>query len=480
MNKSWPASGRLRRRLISVILIILLGVVLGFSARPLLVEYHLWQARLDIQNGAHLQASLHLAQAAGLNLGQAGLWEQAGDEALLGSSSAQAIQYLEHAAAQGALSPAGQVKLGDALQAAGDLQAAIHAWQSAPASAEAWLRLAKAHETQKDYPAEIIDLKALLALQPGQAQTAYRLGLLEAAFDPASAPAYLSQAASLDPSLTAASRAIQVSLDTASLQSEPAYTHLLVGRALASLGEWDLAAESFYLATQMRTDYAEAWAYLGEARQHAAPVQSDDQTGLAELQKAWDLDPSSISANTFLGFYWQRHAKPDLALVYLKKAASLDPQNPVLQTELGNAVSTLGDLPTAQEYYQHAIDLDPQNPVYWRIMAEFSLMHQIQVRQIALPAARQAVLLDPQDSIGLDLLGQAFFMLEDYDNAARTLQRALQANPAYPPAHLHMGQTLLMQGDLDNGRQELNQTISLSPDSAYADQARRLLQRYFP
>ncbi len=396
------------------------------------------------------------------------------------AATAQAILYLKHAAAQGALSLDGQVKLGDALQASGDLQAAIHAWQAAPASADAWSRLVKAHDSLKDYPAEITDLKALLALQPGQAQTAYRLGLLEAALDPASAPAYLTQAASLDPTLTAASRAIQLSLDTASLQSEPAYTHLLVGRALASLGEWDLAAEAFYLATQVRADYAEAWAYLGEALQHAAPVQGNDQAGLAELQKAWNLDPGSISANTFLGFYWQRHAKPDLALVYLKKAASLDPQNPILQTELGNAVSTLGDLPTAQEYYQHAIDLDPQNPVYWRILAEFSLMHQIQIHQIALPAARQAVLLAPQDPIGLDLLGQAFFMLEDYDNAERTLQRALQANPAYPPAHLHMGQTFLMQGDLDKGRQELNQTISLAPDSTYADQARRLLQRYFP
>jgi tetratricopeptide (TPR) repeat protein len=476
MKQFWVGS----RRIWLLLIFLALAIGLAFTAHPLQVEYNLWQARLDMQGGAHLQASAHLAQAAELSPGQASLWEQAGDEALEGGNPSLAVRYYQQASTKGILSPSGLVKLGDTLQATGDLQAAIQAWQAAPTSAEAWSHLAKIHETLKDYPAEVNDLKALLALQPGQAKTVYRLGLLEVALEPASALAYLSQAASLDPSLAAGAQTIRVSLDTAGLQSEPAYTHLLVGRALASLGEWDLAGESFSLATQIRPDYAEAWAYLGEALQHASPGTGDDQAGLTELQKAWDLDPGSISANTFLGFYWQRHAKPELALVYLKKAASLDPQNPVLQTELGNATSSLGDLPAAQAYYQRAIDMAPQDPVYWRIMAEFSLLHQIQVREIALPAARQAVLLDPQDPIGLDLLGQAFFLLEDYANAERTLQRALQANPAYPPAHLHMGQNCLMQGNLAQGRQELNQAISLAPDTPYADQARRLLQRYFP
>jgi tetratricopeptide (TPR) repeat protein len=107
-------------------------------------------------------------------------------------------------------------------------------------------------------------------------------------------------------------------------------------------------------------------------------------------------------------------------------------------------------------------------------------MHQIQIHEVALPAARQAVLLDPHDPIGLDLLGQAFFLLEDYANAERTLVRALEASSSYAPAHLHMGQTYLMEGKLDQGRLELNQTISLAPDTPFADQARRLLQRYFP
>jgi tetratricopeptide (TPR) repeat protein len=476
MKKIWQTSSRNR----VLIFLLVLAVVLVLIGRPLLAEYHLWQARLDRENNAPLQASAHLALAAALTPRQIGLWEQAGHESMLGGDPTGAIRLFKQAAALGGLSPQGQVELGDALQAGGDLQGAMQAWQAAPASVDAWSRLVKAHDTLKDYPAEIADLKALLRLQPGQARTAYRLGLLLAAVDPASSTAYLSQAASLDPTLVTAAQTIQRSLDTAGLQSEPAYTYLLIGRALASLGEWDLAAEAFYRATLARPDYAEAWAFLGEARQRSAPLKSEGQEGLAELQKAWDLDPSSVSANTFLGLYWQLHAKPDMALVYLKKAASLDPKNPVLQTELGNAMATLGDLQAALGYYQGAIELEPNNPVYWRILAEFSLMHQVQIHDVALPAARQAVLIDPHDPIGLDLLGQAFFLLEDYANAERTLTRALEASSAYAPAHLHIGQTYLMEGKLDQGRLELNQTISLAPDTPFAEQARRLLERYFP
>lgn len=476
MKKSWLWSWQAWL----LVSLLALAAVMAFTTQPLLAAYHLWQASQNIQAGAHLLAAEHLARAAALDPSRVSLWEQAGDEALQGNDPAKAVSYFKQAAASGVLSSTGQVKLGDALRASGDMRAAIQAWQALPSSPLAWSRLADVHASQKDYAAEISDLKTLLILEPGQAQRAYRLALLETATDPASAPAYLAQASLLDPSRAPAVQAIQTSLDAAGLQSNPAYTFLLVGRALAALDEWELAAEAFSRATKTRSDYAEAWAYLGEARQHTTPENVDDQAGLAELKKSWDLDPGSLSANTFLGFYWERHAKPDLALVYLKKAASLDPQNPVLPTELGNATAALGDLPAAQNYYQQAIDLDPQNPVYWRILAEFSLTHQIQVREIALPAARQAVLLEPLNPIGLDLLGQSFFMLEDYANAERTLQRALLASPSYPPAHLHLGQTYLMQGDLQKGRQELEETIRLAPDSPSADQARRVIQRYFP
>jgi tetratricopeptide (TPR) repeat protein len=148
--------------------------------------------------------------------------------------------------------------------------------------------------------------------------------------------------------------------------------------------------------------------------------------------------------------------------------------------EIGNTYSEMGDLPTALEYYQKALELTPEEPLYLRLLAEFSLKHQIQVREIALPALRQALILVPDDPVTLDLMGHALSLLEDYANAERYLLRAIRVQPDYAPAHLHLGMNYLLQGDIANARRQLALASSLAPDTPVAERAERLLQRYFP
>ena len=56
-------------------------------------------------------------------------------------------------------------------------------------------------------------------------------------------------------------------------------------------------------STQSRPDYGEAWAFLGEARQHLPSTSEQQAQSLIELEKAYQLDPESIAANSFLGLY---------------------------------------------------------------------------------------------------------------------------------------------------------------------------------
>jgi Tfp pilus assembly protein PilF len=108
------------------------------------------------------------------------------------------------------------------------------------------------------------------------------------------------------------------------------------------------------------------------------------------------------------------------------------------------------------------------------------LQHQVQVRQIALPAIRQALLLSPDDPVILDLMGHTFFLLEDYSSAERFLLRAVQADPAYAQARLHLGMTYLLQGEISVAREQLSLAHDLAPQTQVAERAQRLLQRYFP
>jgi tetratricopeptide (TPR) repeat protein len=334
----------------------------------------------------------------------------------------------------------------------------------------------------------LADLQAQLQGQPGDPQVLYQVGLLLAAIQPDTASTYLRQAAQGSPELAATAMVVDRSLRVAGSVGDPAYSYLLAGRALASIGEWDLAAEAFHRATQARPGWAEAWAFLGEARQRLpsgaqgraqAPAQAD-QDALQALEKALALDPTSLAANVFMALYWQRHQRLDTALSYLQGAAAADPQNPALQAEIGNFLAEAGDLPKAESFYERATQLAPQDPLYWRILAEFSIRYGGQIRQLALPAARQAVILSPHDPAALDVMGQALFLLGDYDSAGRFLLRAVQSDPGYAPAHLHLGMNALMLGQSSFALQQLTLAGALAPQTPVADQAQRLLQRYFP
>jgi tetratricopeptide (TPR) repeat protein len=459
---------------------LLLIPFLGITARPHEFDLKLQQAARALKGNSPLSAATNIAESAEYFPWRGDLWELAGRLAAQGNDPASAIQFLTKAQQVAQLSAESKVALGDSYRARGDLAAAVQVWQQAPRNSEILSRLLQAHLDLKDYPSAVHDLNSLLAENPGDASLNFQLGLILTAIEPQGASAYLAQAGALDPKLADQAASLQRMIQNALFFNEPAYTDVMIGRALGSIDQWVYAAEAFRRATSARPDYAEAWAFLGEALQHSPQVKSDPSAGFAELEEGWKLDPNSLSVNTFLALYWKRQGRDDVALTYLRRAASLEPKNQMIQAEIGDTLTELGDLPSAQAYYQQAAQSDPSNPVYWKLLAGFCLIHQTQISQIALPASRQAVLLSPNDPEALDLMGQTLVMLQDYSNGERFLTRALQLDPNYAPAHLHLGMVYLLQGDVTDAHQELSLAQNLLPNSSTGDQAQRLLDQYFP
>lgn len=480
--------------IIRIFLSAILITLIGFSPRPHLIDQGFNQTRLAAEFGSYQDANLRLSNILDYFPGRSDLWELAGRYALQYGDFHSALSYFEKASQFGNLSYPAQIYLGDAEMQAGNLPLAITIWENllhaGSSSPDLYTRLARAYQIQADYPEAIIKLKSLVMLQPTDAQHLYQLGLLLTAEDPSSAPTYLLNASQIDPQFTQPAETIQQSLNTARLADDPAYLYLESGRALASLGYWDLALRAFQKSTQFRPDYAEAWAYYGEAFQHTKNKQniansstdeSQTQEAKQALDKALELNPDSISANTLMAIFWQRQNRYGLALVYVHKAADLAPTNAALKVEAGNTLALLGNLDDAYSYYQRAVDLAPNDPSYWRALASFSVKYEYDVRKIALPAARQAILINPQDAASLDMMGQVFTLLNDRLSAQRFLQRALQINPGFAPARLHLGVVLLFEGDSNRARQELALAQSLAgTNSSVSDQAKRLLQSYFP
>lgn len=480
MDENFRQSARV---ILRITLVLILTPLLGLGAQSHAASHELRRAQHALDLGMNLAASQHLSRAAQQLPSRPELWVQAGSLALEGGDPQAAVQHFETAAGHG-LSESGQLQLGDAYLQTGDRDSARLIWENLAnqekPNPEALERLVRFNLENGDISGATASLQALTTLQPDNAHNYYQLGLLVATRDPEASLVYLARAAELDADFTARTRTLQRGISTSRLDDDPAYRLMGAGRALASLEEWQYAAEAFRQATIVRPDYADAWAYLGEALQHAPSENLPQETGFAELEKALEIDPRSLSATTLLALYWQRQSRYDLALEAIQSATALAPNNPVLQVELGNTLALQGDLEAAYLAYLQAIRLASTDPGYYNFLVGFSLTYDYHVREIALPASRQALLLSPNDPASLDTMGQVLLQLGDLVNAERFFTRAIESDSHHASAHLHLGMLYLVLNQGEQAYHSLSQAVSLAPHTAAGKQAQQLLHNAVP
>jgi tetratricopeptide (TPR) repeat protein len=315
-------------------------------------------------------------------------------------------------------------------------------------------------------------LSAWSKQSPENKDITYELGVVLASQSPQEALLYLSQVSDL----TANRRGLVQDLESAITGSASSDSErwIFIGQALGKLDEWDLAAHAFDQATQADANNANAWALLGEA------LQQSGGPGYPALSRAQSLDPQSNIVRAALAQYWRRQYRPDVALVYLAAIAADMPDDPSWQEEMGDVSLDAGDVNSALGYYQTAASLAGNSDAsYWRTLAEFCVVNNIQVMETGLPAARQAILIDPQGAASLDTMGLVLYVLQDYDNAEKFLLEAISADGSYASAYLHLGQLYLDRNLPQKAQGPLNKALSLDPDGQVGEMASRLLQRYF-
>jgi len=454
----------------------------GLAPRPHKLSVLIKQVEIGLSTGNFTQAAYNLAAIAEIAPAYTGLWEQAGFAALRSGNYQEAADYFDQAQQQRSLSRAGQEALAEAYLHLGQGERAESIWselvQTGAGTADVHKQLLSVHLSRKDFTAAIDDLRHLVALHPDQADYRYDLGLLLSTQQPDIAMPYLSQAAELDPSYRRQVDVVRKGILRGQQEGVESYALVESGRSLASLGEWELAATAFEGATVLRPDYADAWAFLGEARQHL--TEPDTATvGLDELQQALALAPTSLTANTLMALYWQRRSKFDLALEHLQTIRKEYPSNPAITAEVGSTLAMQGELSAAHDTYQQVVELTSEDPFYLSQMANFSVQYEYFAREVGLPAARKAVLQSPDDPYVLDTMGQVLFLLGDVNTAERYFNQALVRDPNYPSAHIHMGLSKILQGESTAAQQHWDYVISLDPASADAEQASRLISTYF-
>ncbi len=462
---------------IGILVVCLVIAISGVLPYSLEVRHDLEYAQAAVSADDTGPASKALIRVVNMQPWRKELWQQAGEYAYAAGDLGSAITMLEKARAEHLISGDGLVVLGDAYLQNGDPIAALRAWKAGirtGATVEgAFERIYNQQREQHDLIAARITLEDWIARHPGSVEPLYQNGLLLAVLDPEQALPVLLDASSRDPAYANRVETLRKGLSLALAAGDPVFARMQVGRSLATLGEWDLAQVCFEEAALLDPSYAEAWAFLGEARQQ---LQHD---GFADLERASALSPDSVVVQALMSVYYRRQGQPELAVQYLKKIIEHEPDQAIWQLEMGNTLAETGDLVTAQTHFIKAAELEPDTPLYWMELARFSVVHGADVRGVALPAARQALQLAPKDTAVLDMNGQVMYQLGDLASAERFLQRALEIDSAYAPAHLHLGQVYLQWQRNDSARTHLSSAARLSDGGQVGETASRLLERYF-
>lgn len=430
----------------------------------------LQRAEQEFQAGDYAASVKSFERSARMLPWREDLWEKAGISAANLGHAEDAIEFLGRAPA---LSPQGSMLLGYSYYGVGDLPSAINALEASRLS-PAYKLLAHIHGQQKNWVAEQNALEAQLGLDDGDPYAHYRLGLLLSLFEPEQSLPHLMRASSLDSEFDPAVQTMRAALNVSATQPDPSSQFVTIGRALGLVQDWELSFLAFESAVQADAGNAEAWAWLGEAKQQLG------QDGRVELDQAVRLDHTSVIVRALRGLYWYRQQKYEQMLAEYLLAAEFEPANPAWMAELGNARTLNGDLAEALAAYQKAIELAPDEAIYWRLLAVFCAENGVHVEDLGLPAALKAVELKPDDPFTLDTLGWLYLSTGRFATAEQTLLELLKKYPDHFSANIHLAMTYLAQGNHDAAYDQLIYVRDADVDGADGLFAKQLLAKYFP
>ncbi|MFV1858128.1 MAG: tetratricopeptide repeat protein [Anaerolineales bacterium] len=459
----------MKRRGLHIGAVLILLVALGVTAYPAALVDNLESAATAMLAGRPDLALPALNDAIALEPDIPELHLRAAQGALTAEDPDLAIEFLNHLPES---EPGLECLQLDAALRAGKMDAALAQLPGSrcPEQAAMFYEEADLLVAAGDYQAAADMLKSLLASLPATPEASETLGTLLALQDPEGALSHLRLAVDLDPRTRSfADELIQV-IESARSDGNQAYTLAQVGQTLARRGRWSMAVAAFENALALDPGYTEARAYYGLA------LDRSGQDGLSQLERAVAEAPQAPLPLVLLGKHWLLGGEPERALEAYEQAATLAPGDPLIAIDLGAAYAAAGDLPAAKLAYQYATDLAPDDATMWSMFAQFSLDYEIELTEVGLPAARQAVLLKPRDAATLDRLGYTHFLLGNLTLAERFILRAIETDGSLASARYHLGLLGLATGDLIGGRGALASALALDPDGRYGNLARRSLE----
>ncbi len=458
----------------ALFLIILVPLAVGLTGHPISTALvhtralqQLQQARYTGDTGVEITA---IEEVLAFSPCRGELWQRAGRLYLDTGQVERAISAFKQSAELGQLDAQGHIWQADALVADGRLAEARNSINSAQL-ADPFLLMQAAVLLRKagDLEGARNVLMIVNQLEPENEEVNYQIGVMMLVDEPEKASLHLQKIQTGSPRRADAQYMVETINSKSDVETNIGWI-LMAGQALSQVGEWDASMQAFQTVVEEDAGNALAWALLGEAQQH------NNEDGKASLDKAIELDAEGELVNALMGLYYRRQGNTEQALVYLERALSANPKAAVWRIEMGGTLADAGRLEEALTQYQAGIDLDRSNPENWSALAKFSIGRNYMVEESGLGAARQAVVLSPDNPVYLDLLGSAYLVLGDLDNAERFFKQALERDPEQAAILIHLGQVSYSRGQKEAAIDYWRRALASASNDRLKEMAERLLQ----
>src|SRR6266540_3016338 len=188
--------------------------------------------------------------------------------------------------------------------------------------------------------------------------------------------------------------------------------------------------------------------------------------------KATELDPNYALAyagiaDTYAllpmyGFAPARDSYPKAKAAALK-ALQLDDTLAEAHASYGNVLLSDFDWVRSRRELERAIELNPNYSTAHQWLGSDNLMNSGELDR-GLAEVRRARELDPLSPIVNTILGIAYYLRREYADAVTQFHKTFEIDPNFLLAHVMLGQTLVMQGAIDEGIAEAQKARQINGD----------------
>jgi tetratricopeptide (TPR) repeat protein len=193
----------------------------------------------------------------------------------------------------------------------------------------------------------------------------------------------------------------------------------------------------------------------------------DFESALNHALDAYELDPQNVETLAILAEVYTDVGNQDIAQQYLDEALALDPNHVLALRNQAYLHEKMGKYDDALVELDRALAQDPQRADLFMEKARIYRVGKGEFAK-AIEAYRAAVDAN-KTPVTLDALGEGLYNAGDHIQAVRILREAVEMDPNYGPALVHLGMALYARRNYEDAVTNLEKGLALIGDRARED-----------